>query len=283
MRNWRAAGGGHDQAGRRTHASCRLEACATREGGDPEQRRGRHPGRVNFASSLQLAWGGERRGPHDRVAVAEEARRPRGSRADVSEARVEQVRAMGWRLQPCSDHVTCAHLAPGACEQVLAEARVPVASRLDGCRHRGSARRVRELDARCDAFALQRGCAPQRGPLCQPAAPILHACPVEETRDRTRLDRSPGGRVIRRRARTGGCQVRTPCTSCSIRVRHPEAQDRHERNQDGRRHGEPGSCCRSCRRHNSYRESTSLALPALIGGGSSPEPVILPRTSGRSG
>ena len=50
--NWRAVGGGHDQAGRRTHASCRLEACATREGGDPAPCRGRHPARVNFRSSI---------------------------------------------------------------------------------------------------------------------------------------------------------------------------------------------------------------------------------------
>ena len=50
--NWRAAGGGHDQAGRRTYASCRLDACATRAGGDPAPCRGRHPARVNLASSL---------------------------------------------------------------------------------------------------------------------------------------------------------------------------------------------------------------------------------------
>ena len=54
MRNWRADGGGHDQAGRQTYASCRLEACATRAGGDPAPCRGRHPARGNFASSLQL-------------------------------------------------------------------------------------------------------------------------------------------------------------------------------------------------------------------------------------
>ena len=52
MRNWRAVEGGHDQAGRRTYASCRLEACATRAGGDPAPCRGRQPARVNFASSL---------------------------------------------------------------------------------------------------------------------------------------------------------------------------------------------------------------------------------------
>ncbi len=51
-RNWRAAGDAHDQAGRRTHASCRPEACATREGDDPAPCRVRHPARVNFASRL---------------------------------------------------------------------------------------------------------------------------------------------------------------------------------------------------------------------------------------
>ena len=46
--NWRAVGGALDQAVRRTQTSCRLDACATREGGDPAQCRGRRPARVNF-------------------------------------------------------------------------------------------------------------------------------------------------------------------------------------------------------------------------------------------
>jgi hypothetical protein len=51
-RELRAAGSGRDQAGRRTHVPCRLEACAAREGGEPAPCRGRQPGRRNSRSSI---------------------------------------------------------------------------------------------------------------------------------------------------------------------------------------------------------------------------------------
>ena len=54
----------------------------------------RTAGHSRRCERFPLTRRGERR-VHDRVAVAEEAGRPRGSRTDVSEARMEQVRAMG--------------------------------------------------------------------------------------------------------------------------------------------------------------------------------------------
>ena len=52
--NWRTVEGGHDQAGRRTYASRRLEAWPMRAGGDPAPWHGRPAARGNSRSSIEL-------------------------------------------------------------------------------------------------------------------------------------------------------------------------------------------------------------------------------------
>ena len=168
----------------------------------------------------RLTWRGERRGPHDRIAIAEKTRCSGRSSTDMAKACTEHVRAVRRRGEPRADDVASTDLPPRAGEQVLSERRVAIAR----CMNRGgevrAARRVRELSAGRDSLALQRGSARQGRTLLQPATTILNARPVDEAADRTRLYGGCGGGITRRATCTGRGEIGAPRAAGAVSLSH---------------------------------------------------------------
>ena len=167
-------------------------------------------------------------------------------------------------LKPRREDVTRRHLPPCPRKEILAEGRVPIAGRANGCSHICTARRMRELTTRRDSLTFERGSAAQCRSLREPTAAILSPGPVDETADRSGLDSGSSGRVVRRLACPSGREVRAPCATSSVGTTHDE-EGRHG-DQNGRRHDEADRSCRRRRGHGSHRAPNSIWILALIGG-----------------
>ena len=193
---------------------------------------------------------------------------------------MEQVRAMGWRLQPCSLPTSRALTwAPRACEQVFAEARVPVASRLtvavtevlhgvcENCTH-GVTRSPFSAAAR-----------PQCGPLRQPvAAPILTRAQLRRHVIARALTAAPAAASSDAAHAPAGARYAlharvAPSACATLRPKRAMSENR------------TAAVTASRGRAAAVADVTARTVncprpPCPDRGGSSPEPVIPPRTSG---